>query len=213
MRISDWSSDVCSSDLGTAFRPLAAVLSLLGGHYRLSGVARMHERPIGDLVDALGALGADIRYLGNEGYPPLAIGEGRILADKPVRVRGSVSSQFLTSLLLAAPILAERSNRPVVIEVDGELISKPYIQITLNLMARFGVRVEQDGWRCFVVPAGSSYTSPGVMAIEGDASTASYFMAIGAIGGGPVRIRGVRSEERRVGKAWVSRCRYRGAPR
>src|SRR3546814_1177852 len=88
MRISDWSSDVCSSDLGTAFRPLAAVLSLLGGHYRLSGVARMHERPIGDLVDALGALGADIRYLGNEGYPPLAIGEGRILADKPVRVRG-----------------------------------------------------------------------------------------------------------------------------
>src|SRR3546814_16790696 len=114
MRISDWSSDVCSSDLGTAFRPLAAVLSLLGGHYRLSGVARMHERPIGDLVDALGALGADIRYLGNEGYPPLAIGQVRILADKQVRVRGSVSSQFLTSLVLAGTLLSIRSNLRVI---------------------------------------------------------------------------------------------------
>lgn len=179
---------------GTAFRPLAAVLSMLEGDYRLSGVPRMHERPIGDLVDALRTLGAEIGYLGNPGYPPLAIGPCRAGAGDAVTVRGTVSSQFLTSLLMAAPLVTAASGQPLVIAVDGELISKPYIQITLNLMARFGVRVQSEGWRRFTVPAGSVYTSPGGMTVEGDASTASYFMALGAVGGGPVRIQGVGAD-------------------
>lgn len=183
--------DLFLGNAGTAFRPLTAVLALQGGNYTLSGVARMHERPIGDLVDTLRTLGADIRYLGNEGFPPLAIGTGQVCTGEPVRVRGSVSSQFLTALLMAAPMLAEKSGNPVVIDVDGDLISKPYIHITLSLMARFGVKVQQDGWQRFVIPAGASYVSPGTLSVEGDASTASYFMAMGAIGGGPIHIHGV----------------------
>ncbi|OWT65809.1 3-phosphoshikimate 1-carboxyvinyltransferase [Candidimonas nitroreducens] len=176
---------------GTAFRPMTAALAVMGGDYRLSGVPRMHERPIGDLVDGLRALGADIRYTGNEGYPPLAIGRGSLRVDGPVRVKGSVSSQFLTALLMAAPMLASQAGVDLVIEVEGELISKPYILITLNLMARFGVEVRREGWNRYVVPAGAAYRSPGTLPIEGDASSASYFMALGAIAGGPVRIRGV----------------------
>ncbi|MBV6303867.1 3-phosphoshikimate 1-carboxyvinyltransferase [Candidimonas humi] len=176
---------------GTAFRPMTAALAVMGGDYQLSGVPRMHERPIGDLVDGLRALGADIRYLGAEGYPPLAIGRGSLKVDRPVRVKGSVSSQFLTALLMAAPMLASRAGADLVIEVEGELISKPYILITLNLMARFGVEVRREGWNRYVVPAGAAYRSPGTLPIEGDASSASYFMALGAIAGGPVRIRGV----------------------
>ncbi|MGB3290795.1 MAG: 3-phosphoshikimate 1-carboxyvinyltransferase [Burkholderiaceae bacterium] len=188
------SAELFLGNAGTAFRPLTAALAVMGGDYKLSGVPRMHERPIGDLVDALTAQGADIRYLGNPGYPPLAIGRGAIRADQPLRVKGSVSSQFLTALLMAAPIHAARASVDVAIEVDGELISKPYISITLNLMARFGVKVQREGWQRFVIPAGSRYTSPGRIAIEGDASTASYFMALGAIGGGPVRILGAGSD-------------------
>lgn len=179
---------------GTAFRPLTAALAVMGGDYRLSGVARMHERPIGDLVDALTALGAQIQYTGNPGYPPLAIGRGHIRADKPVKIKGSVSSQFLTALLMAAPIYTAQQSAELAIEVDGDLISKPYILITLNLMAQFGVQVQRDGWRRFVIPAGSRYRSPGKVAIEGDASTASYFMALGAIGGGPIRIQGAGAD-------------------
>jgi len=179
---------------GTAFRPLTAALALMSGQYRLSGVPRMHERPIGDLVDALRQWGADIEYLGQEGYPPLAIGAGRIRADGPVRVQGAVSSQFLTALLLAAPVLAQGSDRPVVIQVVGELISKPYIEITLNLMARYGVQVRRDGWSAFTIDAGAGYRSPGAIAVEGDASSASYFLALGAIGGGPVRVTGVGAD-------------------
>jgi len=172
---------------GTAFRPLAAVLALCGGNYRLSGVPRMHERPINDLVDALRDLGADIRYLGSEGFPPLAIGPGALRVDAPIRVRGDVSSQFLTALLMALPLTGSEAQ----IEVVGELISKPYIEITLNLMQRFGVRVERDGWQRFTLAGGQRYRSPGVMHVEGDASSASYFLAAGAIGGGPVRVEGV----------------------
>ena len=175
---------------GTAFRPLTAALALSGGHYRLSGVVRMHERPIGDLVDALRALGANIDYLGNEGFPPLEIFPA-ILGDAArVSVRGDVSSQFLTALLMALPLLG----RTVTVEVVGELISKPYIGITLAMMKRFGVTVYQEGWNRFVVGAGSHYLSPGVVYVEGDASSASYFLAAGAIGGGPVRIEGVGSD-------------------
>ena len=172
---------------GTAFRPLTAALALAGGHYRLSGVPRMHERPIGDLVDALRQLGADIRYLGNEGFPPLEIHPAAIRPGGRVTVRGEASSQFLTALLLALPTTGAGAT----VEVAGELISKPYVEITLNLMARFGVDVERDGWRAFRIPAGARYRSPGTVFVEGDASAASYFLAAGAIAGGPVRVEGV----------------------
>ena len=172
---------------GTAFRPLTAALALSGGDYHLSGVARMHERPIGDLVDALRQLGADITCTANEGYPPLRLKPAAIRPGGVVRVRGDVSSQFLTALLMALPLTGVETT----IEVVGELISRPYIRITLELMARFGVTVAQDGWSRFVVPGGARYRSPGIVYVEGDASSASYFLAAGAIGGGPVRVEGV----------------------
>ena len=178
---------------GTAFRPLTAVLAFAGGNYELSGVARMHERPIGDLVDALRSLGADIEYLGNHGFPPLAIHpeRGSSAASDRVAVRGDVSSQFTSALLMALPAVAQRRARPVTLGIDGELISKPYVAITTNLMRRFGVAVAQDGWRSFTVPAGARFETPGEIQVEGDASTASYFLAAGALGGGPVRVTGV----------------------
>ncbi|NMG46870.1 bifunctional 3-phosphoshikimate 1-carboxyvinyltransferase/cytidylate kinase [Azoarcus communis] len=182
------SGELFLGNAGTAFRPLTAALALSGGHYRLAGVARMHERPIGDLVDALRQIGADIRCTANEGYPPLEIRPADIRPGGVVRVRGDVSSQFLTALLMALPLTGEET----VIEVVGELISKPYIAITLDLMARFGVRVAPDAtWSRFVVPAGARYVSPGTVFVEGDASSASYFLAAGVIGGGPVRVEGV----------------------
>lgn len=172
---------------GTAFRPLTAALALAGGDYVLKGVARMHERPIGDLVDGLRQLGADITYLGNEGYPPLHLKPGSIRPGGVLRVRGDVSSQFLTGLLMALPLTGEAAT----VEVVGELISKPYIEITLATMSRFGVIVQREGWQRFMMPAGSRYRSPGTVYVEGDASSASYFLALGAIGGGPVRVEGV----------------------
>src|SRR6266700_692676 len=182
------SAELRLGNAGTAFRPLAAALALTGGEYRLSGAPRMHERPIGDLVDALRRLGARIEYSGAEGFPPLVVHAGRIRAGDKVRVRGDVSSQYLSALLMALPMTGAR------IEVEGELISKPYVEITLNLMRRFGVEVERDGWKTFTVPA-KRYASPGEIRIEGDASSASYFLAAGAIsglsGGGPVRVEGV----------------------
>jgi 3-phosphoshikimate 1-carboxyvinyltransferase len=176
---------------GTAFRPLTAALAMSGGHYKLSGVARMHERPIGDLVDALRQLGADIRYLGNEGFPPLEILPSTLTGGK-VQVRGDVSSQFLTALLMALPLL----DRAVTVEVVGELISKPYIEITLAMMSRFGIDIEtRIGLEFFDFSENKQqYRSPGVIYVEGDASSASYFLAAGAIGGGPLRIEGVGSE-------------------
>ncbi|MEY4712852.1 MAG: hypothetical protein RIS88_2302 [Pseudomonadota bacterium] len=178
---------------GTAMRPLTAALAVLGGDFELSGVPRMHERPIGDLVDALRELGCRIDYLGNEGFPPLHIGAARLHLDKPIPVRGDVSSQFLTALLMALPLVATRD---IVIEVQGELISKPYIEITLNLLARFGVQVRREGWQSFTIPAGSQLKSPGVVHVEADASSASYFVALGAIAGTdrPVRIEGLGRE-------------------
>jgi 3-phosphoshikimate 1-carboxyvinyltransferase len=171
---------------GTAFRSLTAACALSGGEYVLKGVPRMHERPIGDLVDGLRQLGARIDYLDKDGFPPLQI-QPAASGDAPeVVVKGNVSSQFLTGLLLAAPLLG----RAVTIRVDGELISRPYIKITLGLMARYGIKVEQYGWERFVVPAGR-YQSPGTIEVEGDASSASYFLAAGALGHGPVRVQGV----------------------
>jgi 3-phosphoshikimate 1-carboxyvinyltransferase len=170
---------------GTAFRPLTAALAFSGGEYRLAGVPRMEERPIGDLVDGLRGVGARIDYLKNEGYPPLAIHPARITSVSP-SVRGDVSSQFLTALLMALPLLGRESR----VRVQGELISKPYVEITLNVMKRFGVEVRRAGWKAFDLP-GAAYRSPGRIFVEGDASSASYFLAAGAIGGGPVRVQGV----------------------
>ena len=181
------SAELFLGNAGTAFRPLTAALALQAGSYTLAGVPRMHERPIGDLADALNALGADITYTGNAGYPPLSIHAFGGQASSTVSVRGDVSSQFLTAMLLAAPLL----KKSLTIEVVGELISKPYVDITLNLMARFGVDVKRDGWQRFAIAADASYTSPTVIHVEGDASSASYFLAAGAIGGGPVRVTGV----------------------
>ncbi|ARU31371.1 3-phosphoshikimate 1-carboxyvinyltransferase [Sulfuriferula sp. AH1] len=181
------SADLFLGNAGTAFRSLTAALALLHGDYKLSGVARMHERPIGDLVDALRQLGAQIAYLGEEGFPPLKILPSVLNEHAEVTVRGNVSSQFLTGLLLAAPL----TGRAVSIRVEGELISKPYVEITLNLMRRFGVTVSRDGWERFEIAGGQVYQSPGSVEVEGDASSASYFLAAGAIGGGPVRVEGV----------------------
>jgi 3-phosphoshikimate 1-carboxyvinyltransferase len=176
---------------GTAFRPLTAVLALCAGEYRLSGTARMHERPVGGLVDALRRLGADIDYLEKEGYPPLAIHSAVIRAGGTVSVRGDVSSQFVTGMLIALPLTGART----VLNVEGDLVSKPYVEITLNTLRRFGVAVERHGWTTFTVPAGARYASPGEIYVEGDASSASYFLAAGVIsglaGGGPVRVEGV----------------------
>jgi len=181
--------DLFLGNAGTAFRPLTAVLAFSAGTYRLMGVPRMHERPIGDLVDALRSARANIDYLGSPGFPPLAIAPAKIDAAKPIRVRGGISSQYLSALLMAMP-LAVRSGAVGVIEVEGELISKPYVEITVNLMRKFGVDVSRTGWQRFEVSS-AKYHSPGEIFVEGDASSASYFLAAGAIAGGPVRVRGV----------------------
>lgn len=180
-------ADLFLGNAGTAFRPLTAALALAGGRYTLHGVPRMHERPIGDLVDGLRQLGADITYLGNPGFPPLSIQPARIHSGGVVRVKGNVSSQFLTALLMALPTTGVETT----VEVVGELISKPYIEITLRLMARFGIDVRREEWRRFTMPGATRYVSPGTVFVEGDASSASYFLAAGAVGGGPVRVEGV----------------------
>jgi 3-phosphoshikimate 1-carboxyvinyltransferase len=172
-------ADLFLGNAGTAFRPLTAALALSGGHYALSGVPRMHERPIGDLVDALRQIGANIEYLENEGFPPLKISPANIDVSKPIQIRGNVSSQFLTALLIALPLTKQQAT----IEVMGELISKPYIEITLNLMRKFGVHVLREDFKRFVIPANSHYYSPKQVFVEGDASRASYFLAAGAIAG------------------------------
>ncbi|ROV56195.1 3-phosphoshikimate 1-carboxyvinyltransferase [Neisseria chenwenguii] len=180
-------ADLFLGNAGTAFRPLTAALAVLGGDYHLHGVPRMHERPIGDLVDALRIAGADIEYLGNEGYPPLRI---NAFTDKGVRtipIKGNVSSQFLTALLMALPLTGEAFE----IRVDGELISKPYIDITLKLMAQFGVNVGNENYRVFNIPAGARYHAPEVLHVEGDASSASYFLGAGLISGAPIRVTGI----------------------
>jgi 3-phosphoshikimate 1-carboxyvinyltransferase len=176
---------------GTAFRPLTAVLAVIGGDFELSGVPRMHERPIGDLVDALRVLGCNVRYLANPGFPPLVIGGAGATAGGSVPIRGDVSSQFLSALLMALPLASGSGTAATTIIVEGPLISRPYVDITTNLMRRFGVDVTEPDAATFVVPAGACYTSPGVLKVEGDASSASYFLAAGAVGGGPVRVTGV----------------------
>ena len=179
------SAELSLGNAGTAFRPLTAVLAFCAGEYRLSGVPRMHERPIGDLVDALRNAGARIDYLGAQGFPPLAIHPAAIEVPRPLLIRGETSSQFLSALLMALPLAGGGT-----VVVDGDLISRPYVEITAKLMARFGVEVASVEWRAYKVPP-ARYRSPGAIDVEGDASSASYFLAAGAIAGGPVRVEGV----------------------
>jgi len=196
---------------GTAMRPLTAALAVIGGEFELSGVARMHERPIGDLVDALRQLGCEVHYLGVEGYPPLRIGRPALRLGAPIKVRGDVSSQFLTALLMALPLVARQD---IVIEVIGELISKPYIEITLNLLARFGIEVRREAWQRFTIPAGCRYRSPGQIHVEADASSASYFVALGAIAAdadAPLRIRGVGQDSIQGDIRFIEAARMMGA--
>jgi 3-phosphoshikimate 1-carboxyvinyltransferase len=201
---------------GTAMRPLTAALALLaarhGGRYELSGVDRMHERPIGDLVGALRAFGCDLRYIGYDGYPPLVVeGPRPLRLDAPIRVRGDVSSQFLTALLLALPLASAQC--AITVEVEGELISKPYVEITLALLARFGIDVQREGWQRFTIAQGSNYRSPGELRVEGDASSASYFVALGAIAAvdAPLRIEGVGSDSVQGDIRFVDAARAMGA--
>lgn len=186
-------ADIFVGNSGLSIRTLVAVLAFMDGHYRLSGVPRMHQRPIGDLVDALRPLGACIRYLQQDGFPPLAIESAQGRTATPVRVRGDASSQFLTGILQSAPLLARE--RDLVIEVEGELISRPYIDLSVALMRRFGVAVQCEVSAAaaprFTIAAGARYRAPGAFAVEGDASSASYFLALGMLAGGPVRVLGM----------------------
>lgn len=173
---------------GTAVRPLTAALCISRGNFTITGEPRMYERPIGDLVDAMRALGADIVCSHNEGYPPLVI-QGKNLAGGEVGIKGNVSSQYLTALLMVAPLLSS----DLLIRVEGELVSKPYIDITLDTMRRFGVTVENRAYQTFVVRGGQMYVSPREIMVEGDASSASYFLAAAAIAGGPIKVHGTGS--------------------
>ncbi len=180
-------ADLFLGNAGTAMRPLAAALAFAGGRYRLDGVARMRERPIGDLVDALNSLGARIRCAGEAGYPPLEIAPAARIIRDAVDIKGEVSSQFVSGLLMIAPLIAPATG--LTIRVPGTLISQPYVAMTVAMMAQFGVTVARDG-ATFRVPR-APYEAPGRYAVEGDASAASYFLALGAIAGGPVRVLGV----------------------
>jgi len=184
-------ADIFLGNAGTAFRPLTAALAVMGGDYYLHGVPRMHERPIKDLVETLQSIGCNIEYKLNDGYPPLQINTSNLNVSAPIEIEGSVSSQFLTALLLVSPLITRKTQQDIQIKVKGELISKPYIAITLNLMERFGVKVENNNWSHFIVAKDAKYQAISHLAVEGDASSASYFMALGLVGGGPIRINGV----------------------
>ncbi len=184
-------ADLFLGNAGTAVRPLTAALATLGGAYTIRGVPRMHERPIGDLVNALRPLGCTVRYLEEDGFPPLAIGTTGGQAGGRVPIRGEVSSQFLSALLMALPLARGSSAATTTVDVVGPLISRPYVEITTNLMQRFGVSAATPDAATFVIPAGARYVSPGSVNVEGDASGASYFLAAGVLGGGPVRVQGV----------------------
>jgi 3-phosphoshikimate 1-carboxyvinyltransferase len=212
-------ADIFLGNSGTSVRSVTAALAVLattqGGQFALRGVPRMHERPIGDLVDALRPLGCVIDYTGVDGFPPLQLGDGATHAlnlEAPIRVRGDVSSQFLTGLLQAMCLVA--GDRDIVIEVVGELISKPYIAITLNLLARFGVKVRNEQWVRFTIPQGSRLSSPGSIPVEGDASSASYFVALGALAAdpaAPVRVEGMGSASIQGDLAFVGAAQAMGA--
>jgi 3-phosphoshikimate 1-carboxyvinyltransferase len=218
-RLGTKAANIFLGNSGTAMRSLAAALAVLataqGGRFVVGGVQRMHERPIGDLVDALRSLGCVVQYAESQGYPPLTLGDGLahpLALDAPIRVRADVSSQFLTGLLQALCLVARE--RDVVIEVEGTLISKPYIAITLALLARFGVSVRNDDWARFTLPAGRLLSSPGSLHVEGDASSASYFVALGSIAANeqaPLRIEGMGNTSIQGDRAFVDAAQAMGA--
>ena len=211
--------DIFLGNSGTSVRSVTAALALLataqGGNFTLRGVPRMHERPIGDLIDALRPLGCRIECTAKEGFPPLRLGDGEVHSlalSAPIKVRGNVSSQFLTGLLQALCLMSHTHD--VVIDVVGELISKPYVAITLDLLARFGVQVRNDAWARFTIPARSRLTSPGDFHVEGDASSASYFVALGAIAAHParpLRIEGIGATSIQGDIAFVAAAQAMGA--
>lgn len=190
---------------GTAFRSLTAALAVNEGEYQLSGIPRMHERPIGDLVEALNHLGLKVEYLKNRGYPPLKISPGEIKHDE-VSVKGDVSSQYLTALLMALPKLKQK----LTIKIDGELISKPYIDITLTLLKEFGVEITHHNYQEFFIPEDATFTSPGEFYVESDASSASYFLALGALCG-PLKVKGVGSSSIQGDIEFISALEEMGA--
>ena len=184
-------ADIYVGNSGTTARFLTAILAFANGNYRIHGKPRMHQRPIRDLVESLNALGGNVTYEAEEGFPPVLI---RTLLDstavKTVSVSGAISSQFLTALLLAAPLASQKS--AVEICVTDELVSKPYVEMTLQMMQSFGVSVETDDhFRSFRIARGTVYTSPDTYRIEPDASAASYFLAAAAICGGSVTVQGL----------------------
>ena len=170
---------------GTAVRPLTAALAASVGKFTITGEPRMYERPIGDLLDALAQLGAEIYCQDNEGYPPLTI-KGNTLTGGEVSIKGNISSQYLTALLMVAPLFSGDTH----IRVEGELVSKPYIDITLDTMSKFGITVTNNDYQSFDIQGNQQYLAPGDIMVEGDASSASYFLAAAAIGKGPVRVHG-----------------------
>ena len=174
---------------GTTFRPLAAVLAMMRGDYYLSGIERMHERPIKDLVDALEQMGSSIQYEKNHGYPPITINNSSIEISEPIQIKGDISSQYLTALLIAGPI----SNNEFNIEVIGDLISKPYIDITLKLLTKFNIFYNNDNWRLFSLKKDSVYKNPNKIFVEGDASSASYFFAAASLAGS-IEIKGINKD-------------------
>ena len=174
---------------GTTFRPLAAVLAMMRGDYYLSGIERMHERPIKDLVDALEQMGSSIQYEKNHGYPPITINNSSIEISEPIQIKGDISSQYLTALLIAGPI----SNNEFNIEVIGDLISKPYIDITLKLLTKFNIFYNNDNWRLFSLKKDSIYRNPTKIFVEGDASSASYFFAAASLAGS-IEIKGINKD-------------------
>ena len=174
---------------GTTFRPLAAVLAMMRGDYYLSGIERMHERPIKDLVDALEQMGSNIQYEKNHGYPPIFINNNSIEISEPIQIKGDISSQYLTALLIAGPI----SNNEFNIEVIGDLISKPYIDITLKLLTKFNIFYNNDNWRLFSLKKDSVYRNPTKIFVEGDASSASYFFAAASLAGS-IEIKGINKD-------------------
>ncbi len=176
-RLPNPKADLFLGNAGTAVRPLTAALAMLGGDYQVSGVARMHERPIGDLVEALRSVGCQVTYQGNVGYPPLLIGQPDFVDTLALSIKGDVSSQYLTALLMSLPL----TGKAACITVEGELISKPYIEMTLKLMAKFGVQVTREGWQQFSIAANQVYQAVPTLFVEGDASSASYFLAAGAL--------------------------------
>ncbi|ANG62543.1 3-phosphoshikimate 1-carboxyvinyltransferase [Marinobacterium aestuarii] len=203
---SSQAAELFLGNAGTAMRPLTAALCLGQGEFLLTGEPRMYERPIRDLVDALRTLGADISYLKDEGYPPLKI-NARGLPGGQVKIRGNISSQFLTALLMVAPLAAG----DLTIEMDGELVSKPYIDITLHAMRSFGIDVENDNYQRFHIKGQQSYRSPGAIMVEGDASSASYFLAAAAIAGGTIRVHGVGSDSVQGDKLFADVLEQMGA--